>query len=134
LAGERIKFSIDEHVPRAVMVGLRRRGVDVLTTQEAKLAGAEDEEHLVFALREGRVFFTHDSDFLRLNATGRPHGGIVFASQQMSIGEIVRGLMLIYEVFSPDDLAGRVEYLGQRTTSHPLCRRVPCCAGMRLDT
>ena len=83
----------------------------MVSTQEAKLTGAEDEDHLVFAMREGRVFFTQDSDFLRLHATGRPHRGIVYASQQTSIGAIVRRLMLIYEVLSPDDLAGRVEYL-----------------------
>jgi hypothetical protein len=38
---ERIKFYMDEHVPRAVTDGLRRRGVDVLTTQEADMLEAE---------------------------------------------------------------------------------------------
>ncbi|MCS6831915.1 MAG: hypothetical protein NZ749_14915 [bacterium] len=36
-------------------MGLRRRGVDVSTASERALLGASDEEHLQFALQEGRV-------------------------------------------------------------------------------
>jgi predicted nuclease of predicted toxin-antitoxin system len=108
---ERIAFYLDEHVPRAVTGGLRRRGVDALTAQEAGLQGANDEEHLAFALREGRVTFTQDADFLRLHAAGRSHPGIVYVPQQAPIGAIVRGLMLIYEVLSPEDMTGHVEFL-----------------------
>ena len=46
---ERIKFYMDEHVPRAVTAGLRRRGVDALTAQEAGKLEANDEKHLAFA-------------------------------------------------------------------------------------
>ncbi len=34
------------------------------------MLGASDEEHLAFALAEGRVIFTQDADFLRLAAEG----------------------------------------------------------------
>ena len=54
---DRIKFYMDEHVPRAVTAGLRRRGVDVVTAQEAGLHPAEDERHLAFAVEEARVVF-----------------------------------------------------------------------------
>ena len=37
---ERVKFYIDEHLPKAVIDGLRRRGVDVLTVPEAGMMGA----------------------------------------------------------------------------------------------
>lgn len=108
---ESVTFYMDEHVPRAVAEGLRRRGVDVLRAQEAGLLEADDERHLAFALREGSVIFTQDADFLRLHAAGRPHAGIVYAPQQTPIGIIVRGLMLIYDILSPDDMAGHVEFL-----------------------
>lgn len=36
---ERVRFYTDEHVPRAVVEGLRRRGVDVLTVAEADMPG-----------------------------------------------------------------------------------------------
>lgn len=102
---------MDEHVPRAVTQGLRRRGVDVLTAQEAGMLGADDEQHVALALRQGRVIFTQDADFLRLNAAGLPHSGMVYAPQQTAIGTIVHGLMLIYDVLSPEEMASHVEFL-----------------------
>ena len=40
---------MDEHVPQAVSQGLRRQGVDVLTTQKAGFLSVSDEGHLKFA-------------------------------------------------------------------------------------
>jgi hypothetical protein len=37
-----IRFYTDEHVPRAVVRGLRARGVDVSTVAEADMLGAAD--------------------------------------------------------------------------------------------
>ena len=65
-----IKFYTDEHVPRALVRGVRQRGADVLTVAEADLLGASDEEHFERARIEGRVIFTQDDDFLRLHAAG----------------------------------------------------------------
>jgi predicted nuclease of predicted toxin-antitoxin system len=84
---------MDEHVPTTVSQGLRRRGVDVLTAQEADMRGASDEEHLVLAMREGQIIFTQDADFLRMHASGHSHRGIVYAPQVTSTGAIVRGLV-----------------------------------------
>ena len=111
VAEARIAFYIDEHVPSVVSEGLRRRGVDVLTAQEAGMRGAPDIEHLALAVREGRTIFTQDADFLRMHASGHPHRGIVYAPQQTPTGAIVRGLMLICEVLHPDDTIGRIEFL-----------------------
>jgi uncharacterized protein with PIN domain len=109
--GELIKFYTDEHVARTVVHGLRRRGVDVLTVREAGLLGASDEEHLKRALAEGRVLFTQDDDFLRLHAAGVEHAGIAYASQQASVGEVIRRLMLIHDVLEADEMKGNVEYV-----------------------
>jgi hypothetical protein len=106
-----IAFYTDEHVGRSVAAGLRRRGVDVLTVPEAGTLGATDIDHLRFAAREGRVLFTQDDDFLRLHAQGMRHGGIVYAKQHTPIGDIIRGLMLIYHVLSPADMHDHVEFL-----------------------
>lgn len=107
----RIKLYMDEHVPSAVTAGLRLRGVDVLTVQEAVMVGATDQDQLAFAARQGRVLFTHDADFLRLHAAGTNHAGIAYAPQQMPVGQIVRGLMLIYQVLEPADMRNHVEFL-----------------------
>jgi hypothetical protein len=106
-----IKFYMDEHVSMAVIRGLRRRGVDVLTTQEANLLGAADLAHWELAAREGRVIFSQDEDFLVLHRRNIAHAGIVYAHPQTPIGEIVRGLMLIHDVLSAEEMQGRVEFL-----------------------
>jgi len=66
-----IKFYTDENVPTAVVKGLQRRGVDVLSTQEAGMLGAPDEEHLALATSQGRVIFTQDDDFCACTPEGR---------------------------------------------------------------
>ena len=42
----RIRFFTDEQVSKAVVMGIRRRGVDVLTVPEAGTLGASDAEQL----------------------------------------------------------------------------------------
>ncbi|HLG16106.1 MAG TPA: DUF5615 family PIN-like protein [Blastocatellia bacterium] len=108
---QQIRFYTDEHVARAVVRGLRQRGVNVLTAREAGLLGASDERHLARALAEGRVIFTQDDDFLRLNAAGAPHSGIVYAPQGATVGGIIYFLTLIYQVLKPEDMDGHIEYL-----------------------
>lgn len=102
---------MDEHVPRAVSEGLRRRGIDVLTTQEAGMLGADDDAQLDYATSRDRVMFTQDEDFLRLAAAEIAHAGIVYAPQGTPIGRMVRGLVLISEVYSAEEMVNRVEYL-----------------------
>lgn len=108
---DRIKFYTDEHVATAVVEGLRQRGIDVRSVVEANMLSADDDEHLKFALDESRVLFTQDEDFLRLHAEGAPHAGIAYAPQGTSVGDVIRGLMLIHQVLDDDDMAGHLEYL-----------------------
>ena len=108
---ERIKLYTDEHVLKAVVRGLRERGVDTLTVSEAGMLGADDEEHLAFARREVRVLFTQDDDFLRLHASGAEHAGIVYARQPTAIGDMIYGLMLVTEVMDPGEMEGQIEFL-----------------------
>ncbi len=107
-----IRFHLDEHVDAAVADGLRRRGVDVTTTPGAGLLEATDEVQLAYCRGQGRVLFTGDAGFLRLHAAGQPHAGIAYCHQQSrSIGDIIRGLVLIWEVLEPEDMQEKVEYL-----------------------
>ena len=54
----RMRFYTDEQVARAVVRGLRRRGVDVLTVPEAGTLGVSDAEQLQRARDDERVIFT----------------------------------------------------------------------------
>ena len=107
-----IRFHLDEHCDRAIATGLRQRGVAVTTTPDAGLLGADDEDHIAFAVAEGRVVLTKDADFLRLHAAGVEHLGIVYVPPgQVSLGQMIRGLILIWEVYEPEDMIGHVERL-----------------------
>lgn len=106
-----VRYYTDEHVAKAVIRGLRQRGVNVLAAQEAGKLAAEDREHLALALVEHRVVFTQDDDFLRLASTGQDHAGIVYAPQHTPIGVIIRGLMLIHQVLEAEDMTDNIEFL-----------------------
>lgn len=108
----RIRFHLNEHVDPAIAAALHRTGIDVTTTIQAGLRTQNDEAHLRFARAEGRVIVTRDQDFLRFAGGALDHAGIVFYTANQSIREIIEGLILIYEVMLPDEMAGRVEYLG----------------------
>ena len=60
-----IKFYTDEHVHPGIAKALRKRGIDVLTAQQAGMLDVDDDEHLQFAASQGRVVFTQDEDFRR---------------------------------------------------------------------
>jgi predicted nuclease of predicted toxin-antitoxin system len=107
-----LKFHLDEHVDPAVASGLRRRGIDVTTTIEAGLQGAQDKDHIAFALPAGRVIVTHDDDYLALHAQGAPHAGIAYCHQHArSVGEIIRMLALMWQVLEPMEMESRIQYL-----------------------
>ena len=91
--------------------GLRRRGIDVSTTSESGLQSATDVEQLNYAHKAGRVFVTQDTDFLRLHAQGARHSGIAFFRQGETPGNILRMLVLLFDLLATEDIAGRVEFL-----------------------
>lgn len=109
---EKIRFHLDENVSMAIARSLRKRGIDVSTTPELNLIQATDENQLDFARKEGRVLVTHDSDFLRLHDQGLSHCGIAYCQLgSRSIGQIIKSLILIYEILSPEEMINSVEFL-----------------------
>ena len=57
----------DENVKFAVVEGLRRRGMDVVTAQEQNEREPADETLLESATTERRLLLTNDTDFLRIH-------------------------------------------------------------------
>jgi hypothetical protein len=107
-----IRFHLDEHISAHIAAGLRRRNIEVTTAAETGLAGETDLAILEFAATAGRVVVTQDDDFLKLHAQGVNHAGIAYCQQQaMPIGEMLRRVILIYDLLSPSEMAGRVEFL-----------------------
>src|SRR5207248_3061348 len=81
-----LAVSMDVHVPLAISQGLRRRNIDVLTSQEDETTERDDDSLLARASELGRLLFTQDEDFLRIAAqwsqAGRPFVGILYGHQQ----------------------------------------------------
>ena len=108
---DRIRLHLDENVDLDVARALRRHGIDVSTTQEIGLRTKSDAVQFEFIRREDRVIVTHDSDFLQIAGTTSDQPGIVYCDKTArSIGEIIRALILIYEVLASDDMRGKVEF------------------------
>ena len=106
-----IRWYMDEHVPHAVTAGLLRRGIEVETVQSRGMRGKPDVDQLQVAAHHGFVIFTQDDDFLALAAVEAEHPGIVYAPQGTPIGRIVRGLLLIHEVYTAEEMVNRVEFI-----------------------
>ncbi len=111
-----IQFYMDVHIRRSITEGLRRIGRDVLTAQEDGCAELSDPDLLDRATQLGRVLFSMD-DVLLTEATRRqnenvPFAGVIYAHQlRITVGQAVRDLSLIAEVYDVTDIANRVEFL-----------------------
>ena len=114
-----LAFYMDVHVPSAVTLGLRRRGLDILTSQEDGTNRFDDDALLARATELGRALLSQDSDLLRIaqerQAAGVSFSGVIFAHQQgVSIGQLVEDLHLLATCCAADELANKVTYLPLR--------------------
>ena len=105
----------DENVKAAVVLGLRLRGMDVVTAQERGQRQTDDEQLLVTATAEERLLLTNDTDFLRIQAewtaAGQPHAGIVFWPQERPIGEVIRRILQYANATTPQEAASAVKFV-----------------------
>ncbi len=109
---DRIRFHLDEHIDPDLATALRTHGIDVSTTFEVGLRTQSDELQWRYVVSEARVLITSDADFLRIAALHAHHPWIVFCTNRSrSMGDLIRTLILIYEVLSPLDIQDRVEFV-----------------------
>ncbi len=107
---------MDVHVPRAITVALRLRGIDVLTAQEDGAAELDDSQLLQRATELGRILVSQDEDLLREAAKrlreGSGFSGLVYAHQlRLTIGQVVEDLELIARATSREEWYGKIQYL-----------------------
>lgn len=111
-----VSLYCDQHVPRAITLGLRVRGVDVLTAYEDGTSEFDDVALLDRAGELQRALFTRDDDLLvearRRQQAGIEFYGVIYAHQlQASIGKCVQDLEIIAEVGNPEDLKNAIVFL-----------------------
>jgi predicted nuclease of predicted toxin-antitoxin system len=107
---------MDVHIPHAITLQLRHRGIDVLTSQEDGTQRLDDSRLLDRASSLGRVLVTQDDDLLREAALRQnreqPFVGVVYASAlRVTLEEMVVDLELLSRVSNQEEWSSRVEYL-----------------------
>jgi predicted nuclease of predicted toxin-antitoxin system len=107
---------MDHHVPGAVTLGLRSRGIDVITALEDGRDKVDDEELLHRASQLGRILYTQDQDYLSIADRRRKEGlifsGIVYAHQQsLSLGKAIADLEMVVQVLEAKDMQNQVQFL-----------------------
>lgn len=111
-----ISLYMDENIPHVIAVGLRVRGVDVLTAQEDSRRQTDDSILLDRAGALGRVMVSFDADMLIIGARRHhenlPFPGVIFAHPtRISVGDLIQDLELIAKVGNPEDMANTILYL-----------------------
>ena len=114
----KVRLYVDEDAEqRALVSGLRARGVDVTTAWEADMVGRSDEQQLDYAIEQQRTIYSLNvGDFARLHqeylAAGREHFGIiVIPSQRYGIGEKIRRLADLVDARSGEEMRNHIEFL-----------------------
>jgi hypothetical protein len=107
---------MDQHIPRAITVGLRLRSIDVITAFEDKASEMSDSDLLNRATELRRVLFTQDDDLLSEAAKRQKNSihfqGVIYAHQlRVSIGACVNDLEIIVKAAEPDELVNEVIFL-----------------------
>jgi Domain of unknown function (DUF5615) len=111
-----VKLYMDENVPRQITLGLRLRGLDILTVQEDNRLGLPDPQVLDRATELQRVLFSRDDDLLVIANQRQQNGtlfyGVIYAHPQgNSIGDCVHDLELIAKICDLVDCINQVQYL-----------------------
>ena len=95
----KLKIFTDEHIGKAVVEQLQRRGVDVLRCEDVGMKGVDDRRLLEYATEYNYTLLSMDDDLTIVHAewiqAEKPHCGIFYAPMaefggQQGIGSIVR--------------------------------------------
>lgn len=111
-----LRYYMDVHIPAAITSGLRRRNIDVLTSQHDQTREVDDEYLLARATALERLLFSQDQDLLRIathwQRVSRHFAGLVFAPQlATSIGQLIEDLELVAQCYTSEEVANRIIFL-----------------------
>ena len=113
-----IRLYVDEDaMARALVRGLRARGVDVTTVLDAGMSEQDDMTQLKYATEHGRVLYTFNvRHFCQLHAQymaqGKSHAGIIVVfRQRYAIGEQLRRLLPLINMKSAEEMRNDLHFL-----------------------
>jgi hypothetical protein len=113
-----IRLYVDEDaMARALVRGLRARGIDVTTVLDAGMSEQDDMAQLEYAIQHGRVLYTFNvGHFCHLHAQyiaqGKSHTGIIVVSRQRyPVGEQIRRLLHLISMKSAEEMRNSLQFL-----------------------
>lgn len=112
---KKISLFLDEDVHFILSSALRKRGFDVIHTQELDRKGKTDQEQVAFAVENERCIFSYNvRDYVLLHNEyvdlEKDHWGIII-SKQLPIGETLRRLLKLLQQDSKDSMKNKLEFL-----------------------
>jgi hypothetical protein len=111
-----VSLYMDHHIPKAITVGLRLRGINVITAHEDGADQLADDLLLKRAYELKRTLFTQDDDLLeeaaKCQRDGSPFSGVIYGQQlRLTIGVCIQDLEIIAKSAELEDLQNQVLYL-----------------------
>ncbi len=110
-----IAYYFDESVNRAIALGLRLKGVEILTVPEDGKSGVDDLQVLSRTIDLNRPLVTADQDFLEIAhqrlILNQSFPGIIFLRPHISIGYVIENLLIYAELGELSDFMNQVIFL-----------------------
>jgi hypothetical protein len=110
-------YADEDAMARAVVSGLRARGVDITTVLEEGMSEKDDIDQLEHATQQGRAIYTFNvGHFCQLHAEyivqGKGHAGIIVVyRQRYSVGEQIRHLSSLINTKSAEEMRNNLNFL-----------------------
>ncbi len=112
MSSQSIRFILDENVDVKIARQLQNRGIYAVSARDLSKLGQGDPALLEYAIENGLVVCSHDTDFLDLAKTDLEHTGIVFIpDSRREIGTVVKALTEIARTYRANDMKNIVLYL-----------------------
>lgn len=107
-----LRYYFDEHMDPEIAKHLRKRGVDVLTTQEARRANQkiDDADQLAYATSLGRTLVTEEKREFHALHQRLQHAGIIILQRKAGLGKFIEYLEYAAFVLEPEYMRDRLEY------------------------
>ena len=109
----RLAFLADEHVDRALILGVRANGYDVAVVGEEYPAGEDDGALMDVCEQRNLVLLTNDRDFVRLGRSRAHTGIVIYTTQTIPVGEFVGAIRQIDDHFTPRSIRNQILWLRQ---------------------
>lgn len=116
----RIRFLLDEHMPRRLVIALKRHepAIDVLHIGDegAPPNSTPDSDILIYCEEERRMLVTNNRSTMPDHAAdhfaaGRHHWGILETKDDMSLAQLIEQMLMFWGASEAEEWVDRVEYL-----------------------